>query len=137
MILFVLKMKQPVFLKAVDLLAQLLALALPWVYFMLTLQKNEYIHLEHFIMSCFIIGGCQLVSYFINRFFFPKKYYATSRHWYELALLLIVAMIVIAVVMKALALAVILLVYISPVIVFWYFGITVAELIKVWKQYSL
>ena len=130
-------MIHPILLKFIDLSAQLLALALPWVYFVLTLQKKEYIHLEHYIMSCFIIGGCQLVSYFINRFFLQKAYHVKSRHWYELALLLILAMIIIAIVMKALALVVILLVYISPVMVAWYFVITIAELIKVWKQYSL
>ncbi len=127
-------MKQPILLKTLDLSAQLLALILPWVYFILTLQQNEYIHLEHYIISCFFVGGCQLVSYFINRFFLPRQYHTKVRHWYELALLLIIAMIVIAVVMKAVALAVILLVYISPIIVAWYFVVTIIELVKVLKK---
>lgn len=127
-------MKQPILFKTIDLSVQLLALALPWVYFMLTLQKNEYIHLEHYIMSCFIVGACQLISYFVNRFFLQKTYHAKSRHWYELALLLILAMIIIAVVTKAFALALILLFYISPVMVVWYLFMTIAELIKVLKK---
>ncbi len=124
------------YLKLTDLIAQLLAVAVPWAYFIITRLPMEEFHLEHFIMTCFIVGGTQLASVVLNKWLCPPACRVSQRGWYEMILLVLIAMVLIAVVMKAPLLAIILLCYIGPLLIAWYLGITVAELIKAWKGSS-
>ncbi len=118
-------------LKRTDLVVLLLAIALPWVFFAVFPGELRYFHLEHLVTSYLTAGSAQVASCIFNRRYLPVVYRAGSRHWYETILLVLGAMAIIAVVMKALLLFLMMLIYIVPVITAWYVGMTIAELTKV------
>ena len=89
--------------------------------------------LNQLIVSYLIIAASQIVSSVLNKMYMPVALKANSRKWYELALMVVAAMVVIAGAMNALMLVFLILLYLSPVLMLWYMVITIAELIKIRK----
>jgi hypothetical protein len=123
-------------LKLLDLVFQVLAIGLPWLYYLLFPGTLRYWHLDHLVTSYSVICTAQMGSAMFNRSFLPAQFRAKSRNWFESIVLMLVSMAVIATLMKALLLFLLILFYIVPMISLWYLGIVVAELIKLFKADS-
>jgi hypothetical protein len=119
--------------KLTDLAIQLSCIILPWSYFAMQPAGMRGLVLNQLIVSYLIIAASQIVSSVLNKMYMPVALKANSRKWYELALMVVAAMVVIAGAMNALMLVFLILLYLSPVLMLWYMVITIAELIKIRK----
>ncbi len=117
--------------KIVDLAIQLAAIILPWVYFTVSPTEGRVFHLNHLIVSYLIVFVCQTTSCIVNKVRLPQHNRSKGRGGYELALIMVAAMLLISAIMDALILAFMLLLYLSPVIFIWYVVVSIAELVKI------
>lgn len=117
-------------LKYTDALVQLMAIAIPWLWFSFTEDSERILHLDHVLISYFATGTVQLGSAILNRIYLPAELRSKSRAWYEFALILAIGITVIGYFTNALIIALIILLWISPLLAIWYFVLSIAEIRK-------
>ncbi|MCF8449022.1 MAG: hypothetical protein K9G49_04030 [Taibaiella sp.] len=123
--------------KAADILVQVLSLTLPWVFFYLFPNHKRLFHLDNLLQSYTVVGASQMVSCIANKLRLPLEYKTKSRGWYELVVLIILLMTAIAAAMNSMILALMLLLYLSPVLAVWYLVISATELLGLYNiQYN-
>lgn len=123
-------------MKRMDLALQVVALALPWVYYLLFPGPDRLFFLGHLVTAYFATGVAQLVSCLVNWRQLPREYRAKSRGAYEAIMFVMVAMGVISMIFKSLLLLLMLLFYIVPFITVWYLVIIISELVKIRKHHG-
>lgn len=123
-------------MKRMDVALQVVALALPWIYYLLFPGPDRLFFLGHLVTAYFATGVAQLVSCLVNWRQLPREYRARSRGAYEAIMFVMVAMGIIAMIMKSLLLLLMLLFYIVPFITVWYLVIVISELVKIRKHHG-
>jgi hypothetical protein len=123
-------------MKRMDLSLQVVALFLPWVFYLVFPGPDRLFFLGHLVTAYFATGVAQLVSCLVNWRQLPHEFRAKSRGAYEAVMFVMVAMGIIAMIFKSLLLLLMLLFYIVPIITVWYLVIIISELVKIRKLHG-